>query len=88
MISYTCGLSVHTSLRVQAPLGGGNNPTSRCPKACRLEYVCELPGVRTLVLEEGVAYIEWARPLQPSITLGSMYVKTGALLVTLAMNDY
>ena len=41
-----------------------------------------LQKVRTLVLEEGVAYIEFARPLPPSITKGLRYIKMGTLLVT------
>ena len=53
---------VQTSLRVQSPLGGGKSPTSRCPEAVDWNMsVCVLQGVRTLVLEEGVAYLECAR---------------------------
>ena len=56
------GEVVHTSIRIQAPLGGGKSPTSRCPKAVDWNMgVCVLQGVRTLVPEEGVAYIECAR---------------------------
>ena len=40
-------------------------------------YACALQEVRTLVTEEGVAYIEFARPLWPSITQGLRYIKTG-----------
>ena len=45
----------------------------------------EVTGVQTLVPEEGVAYIEFARPLRPSVTQGSMYIKIGTLLVTPAL---
>ena len=40
-------------------------------------YACVLQGVRTLVTEEGVAYIEFARPLRPSVMQGLKYIKTG-----------
>ena len=45
-------------------------------------YACELQGVRTLVPEEGVAYIEFARPLPPSVTKGLRYIKMETLLVS------
>ena len=65
-------------LRVQALLGGSNSPTSRSPEAVDwIICVCVLQGVRTLVTEEGVAYIEFARPLRPSITQGLRYIKAG-----------
>ena len=51
----------------------------------------ELQGVRTLVPEEGVAYIEFARPLPPSVTKGLRYIKMETLLVTPAIkihNDH
>ena len=49
-------------LRVQALRGGSNSPTSRCLEAVDwIMCVCVLQGVRTLVPEEGVAYIECAR---------------------------
>ena len=38
-------------------------------------WVCVLQGVRTLVPEEGVAYIECARTPLPSVTHGSMFIK-------------
>ena len=49
------GEIVRKCLRVQAPLGGGKSPTSRCPEAVDwiLVYVCVLHGVWTLVPEEG-----------------------------------
>ena len=50
-----------------------------------------LQRVRTLVLEEGVAYIEFTRLLPPSITKGLRYIKMGTLLVTPAIkihNDH
>ena len=40
-------------LRVQALLGGSNNPTSRSPEAVDWIYARELQNVRTLVSEEG-----------------------------------
>ena len=54
-------------LRVQALLGGSNNPTSQSPEAVAwIICVCVLQGVRTLVHVEGVAYIECARaPASP-----------------------
>ena len=61
-------------LRVQALHGGSNNPTSRCPEA--VDWIMhEFIGVRTLVPEEGVAYIECTKPLPPSVIHGSMYIK-------------
>ena len=48
------------------------------PGGGRLDYMCVvLQGVRTLVPEEGVAYIEFARPLQPSVMQGLKYIKIG-----------
>ena len=52
---YTRGLGV------QALLGGSNSPTSQCPEAVDWFMCVVLQGVRTLVPEEGVAYIEYAR---------------------------
>ena len=52
-------------LRVQALHGGSNNPMSQCPEAVDWIMCVILQGVRTLVPEEGVAYIEFART--PSI---------------------
>ena len=54
-------------------------------------YACVLQRVRTLVPEEGVAYIEFARPLPPSVTKGLRYIKMGTLLVMPAIkihNDH
>ena len=48
-------------LRVQALLSGSNSPSSRCPEAVDWIMCVILQGVRTLVPEEGVAYIECAR---------------------------
>ena len=64
-------------LRVQALRGGTNSPTSRCPEAWSIGLCVKLQGVRTLVLEEGVAYIEFVRPLRPSVTQGLRYIKMG-----------
>ena len=48
------GEVVRKCLRVQAPLGGGKSPTSRCPEAVDwIICVCEFTKVRTLVPEEG-----------------------------------
>ena len=53
-------------LRVQALLGGSNSPTSQSPETVDWIYACELQGVRTLIPEEGVTYIECARtPASP-----------------------
>ena len=50
-LSY--GEGVHTSLRVQALLGGSNSPTSRCSEAVDwIIWVC-VTGVRTLLPVEG-----------------------------------
>ena len=55
MPSY--GEVVHSDLRVQAPLGGGNSPTSRC-RGGFVDWSVELQGVRTLVQERrGGLYI-------------------------------
>ena len=73
-------------LRVQALLGGSNSPTSRCPEAVDWIICVMLQGVRTLVPEEGVAYIEYART---SIALHYKELnvhKVGALLVTPALS--
>ena len=73
-------------LRVQALLGGSNIPMSRCPEAVDWIVCVESQGVRTLVSEEGVAYIKCARI---SITLhykGLNVHKVGALLVMPALS--
>ena len=48
-------------LRVQALHSGSNSPTSRSPEAVDWIMCVVLQRVRTLVPEEGVAYIECAR---------------------------
>ena len=48
-------------LQVQALQSGSNSPMSRCPEAVDWIMCVILQGVRTLVLEEGGAYIECAR---------------------------
>ena len=75
------GAVVHTSvLRVQALLGGSNSPTSRSPEAVDwIICVCVLQGVRTLVSEEGVAYIECARTPAPLRYAGFNVHKVRAL---------
>ena len=67
MPSY--GEVVHSDLRVQAPLGGGNNTMSRC-RGGSVDWSVKLQGVRTLVQDGRVAYIEYAYPLQPLVTQG------------------
>ena len=62
------GVVVDTQgLRVQALLGGSNSPTSQSPEAVDWIMCIRVTGVRTLDTEEGVAYIEFARPLRPSV---------------------
>ena len=62
-------------LRVQALLGGSNGPTSRSLEAVDWIMCVWITGVRTLYTEEGVAYIEFARPLRPSVMQGLRYIK-------------
>ena len=45
-------------------------------------YVYELQGFEPFTLRRGVAYIEFARPLRPSVMQGLKYIKIGGLLVT------
>ena len=53
----------------------------------RLDYMCVmLQGVRTLVSEEGVAYIECARTPAILHYKGLNVRKVGALLITLAIS--
>ena len=40
-------------------------------------YAYELQGCVPFTLRRGVAYIEFARPLQPSVMQGLKYMKTG-----------
>ena len=75
-------------LRVQALLGGSNSPTSRSPEAVDWIYACELQKVRTLVLEEGVAYIEYTRTPAPLRYTRFNVHKGGALLVTSKVKCY
>ena len=75
-LSYGEVLSTR-GLRVQALLRGSNSPTSWSPEAVDWIMCVWSRGVRTLYTEEGVAYIEFARPLQPSVMLGLKYIKTG-----------
>ena len=62
-------------VRVQALLGGSNSPTSRSPEAVDWIISVGVTGVRTLYTEEGVAYIEFARPLRPLVMQGLKYIK-------------
>ena len=72
-LSY--GVVVSTrGLRVQALLGGSNSPTSRSPEAVDWIMRVWITGVRTLHTEEGVAYIEFAGPLLPSVMQGLRYI--------------
>ena len=73
-------------LRVQALLGGSNSPTSRCPETVDWFMCVVLQGVRTLVSEEGVAYIECARtPAHLHYKELNVY-KVRELLVTAVLN--
>ena len=77
-------------LRVQALLGGSKSPTSRCPGAVDWIIGVVLQGVRTLVPEEGVSYIECARTPAILHYKGFNVRKDRALLVTptiSAIND-
>ena len=61
---------------------------SRCPEAVDWIIVCVLQGVRTLVPEERVAYIEFARtPVIPHYR-GFNVHKERALLTTLVIKCY
>ena len=64
-------------LRVQALLGRSNSPTSRSPEAVDWIMRVWFTGVRTLYTEEGVAYIEFAGLLWPSVMQGFKYIKVG-----------
>ena len=75
-------------LRVQALLGGSNSPTSRSPEAVNWIYVCELQKVRTLIPEEGMAYIECARTPALFCYTGLNVHKGGALLVKSEVKCY
>ena len=75
-LSYGAVVSTR-GLRVQALLRGSNSPTSRSLEAVDWIMRVWITGVRTLYTEEGVAYIEFARPLRPSVMQGLKYIKTG-----------
>ena len=72
-------------LRVQALLSGSNSPTSWCPEAVDWIMRVILQGVRTLVPEEGVAYIEFARTSTVLHYKGVNVHKVVVLLITLAL---
>ena len=77
-------------LRVQALHSGSNSPTSRCPEAVDWIMCAILQRLRTLVPEEGVAYIECARTPAHLHYKGLNVHKVGALLITpslSAIND-
>ena len=47
-----------------------------------MDYVCmNYRGCEPFTLRRGVAYIEFARPLPPSVTKGLRYINMGTLLV-------
>mgnify|MGYP005822164413 CR=1 FL=1 len=71
------GEVVHMSLRVQAPLGGGKSPTSRCPEAVDWNIGVCYKGCESLSLRRGVAYIECARTPAALRYRSSMYTKIG-----------
>ena len=71
------GEDVHTSLRVQAPLGGGKSPTSWCPEAVDWNIGVCYKGCEPLSQRRGVAYIECARTSAHLRYRGSMYIKIG-----------
>ena len=74
------GEVVHTSLRVQAPLGGGKSPTSRCPEAVDWNIDVLYKGCEPLSQRRGVAYIEFTRTPTILRYRGSMYIKIGRYL--------
>ena len=71
------GEVVHTSLQVQAPLGGGKSPTSRCPEAVDWNMGVCYKGCEPLSQRRGLAYIECARTPAILRYRGSMYIKIG-----------
>ena len=75
-LSYGVVLSAR-GLRVQALLGRSNSPTSQSPEAVDWIMHVWFIGVRTLYTEVGVAYIEFAGPLRPSVMQGFKYIKVG-----------
>ena len=75
-------------VRVQALRGGSKSPTSRYLEARSIGLCVKLQGVQTLVLVEGVAYIECARtPASPRYK-GFNVHKDKTLLVTRAIKSY
>ena len=76
-------------LRVQALLRGSNSPTSRSPEVVDwIICMCVLQGVRTIVSEEGVAYIECARTPAPLRYIGFNVHEEVALQVTPVLKCY
>ena len=73
-------------LQVRALLGGSNSPTSRSPEAVDWIMCVVLQGGRTLVPEEGVAYIECARTPVHVHYKGLNVHKGRALLVMTVLN--
>ena len=66
------------SLRVQAPLGGGKSPTSRCPEAVDwIMGVCVTGGANPCARGGGGLYSERQDPSRSPVTKGSMYIKMG-----------
>ena len=65
-LSYGEGL--HTSLRVQAPLGGGKSPTSRCPEAVgRNMGMCVIGGANPCASGGGCLYRVLQDPSHPTL---------------------
>ena len=74
-------------LRVHAPHGEGNSPTSLCLRGLSIG-VWSYRGCKPLCQRGGMAYIECADPWLPSITQGfNEEVKSWMLLVTPVFND-
>ena len=61
-------------LRVQALLRGSNSPTSRSPEAVDWIMHVWIQGCEPFILRRGVAYIEFAGPLLPSVMQGLRYI--------------
>ena len=75
-LSY--GVVVSTrGLRVQALLRGSIALRLGARRRSTGLYACELQGCEPFTLRRGVAYIEFAGPLQPSVMQGFKYIKVG-----------
>ena len=68
---------VHTSLRVQARLGGGKSPRSQCLEAVDwIMCVCVTGGANPCARGGGGLYSERQDPSRSPVAKGSMYIKT------------